>query len=283
MSFTCRPPAKVNLDLTVVGRREDGFHELRSTFLRVGLCDVLTMRTIDAPDNRLTVSGLPGVPVRGNLVLAAVDAVKARAGVSLPALEIELEKRIPAAAGLGGGSSDCASAIELAQVCWGIGLAQSAVMEIAAALGSDVPFFVSGYKAAAVEGRGERLAAMTDVAVSALVLVTPPISLPTARVFARYDELDPAADDDEAPGNDLWPAAASLEPRLPELRNALAAATSQEWRMSGSGPTLFALYPSIEAAVAGAKSLVNDHPQIVGDCLIHALEPDGQDPAWRFP
>lgn len=282
MTLTARPPAKVNLDLTVVGRRDDGFHELLSTFLRVGLTDVLKMRATEGEADRLTVTGLPGVPIRGNLVLAAVEAVRARAGVSLPALEIELDKRIPAAAGLGGGSSDCASAIELAQACWGLALSPADEIDLAASLGSDVPFFVTGHGAATVAGRGERVA-RADVSVAALILLTPPIELSTAAVFARYDDLGAAGGPDVDGANDLWPAATSLEPRLPELRSALAAATGVEWRMSGSGPTLFALYPSIEAAVADARSLVNEHPATVGDCLIHAVEPDGEDPAWRFP
>jgi 4-diphosphocytidyl-2-C-methyl-D-erythritol kinase len=278
VSFTARPPAKVNLDLKVLGRRDDGFHELASTFVRVALCDVLTMRIGDSADNRLTVTGLPGVPVQGNLVLRAVEAVRVRAGVPLPGLEIELEKRIPAAAGLGGGSSDCASAIEVAQACWGIGLSPPEELELGAQLGSDVPFFVSGCRAARVEGRGE-VVVPAEVAVSALVLVTPPVGLSTAAVFARFDELGSPGD----PSNDLWPAAASLEPSLRELREALNDASGREWRMSGSGPTLFALYPSVDAAVTGARSLVDDHPSTFANCVVHAVDVDGDDPAWRFP
>lgn len=279
MTFTARPPAKINLDLRVVGRRLDGFHELRSTFVRVGLCDGLTMRAAASDRDTLTVSGLPGVPVNGNLVLSAVEGVRARAGVPLPGLEIELDKRIPAAAGLGGGSSDCAAAIELAQACWGIGLSSAHQLELAAALGSDVPFFLAGLSAATVEGRGEAVRP-ADVPHRAFVLVTPPVGLSTAAVFARYDDLGETTRGD---ANDLWPAAASLAPSLPALRAALVAATGVEWRMSGSGPTLFAIYPSIEAAVAGARSLVKDQPATVADCLIHAVDLDGPDPAWRYP
>ncbi len=184
-----RPPAKVNLTLEVVGRRDDGFHELRSIFLRVGLTDRLTMAPGTGPADRLTVTGLPGIPTEGNLVLEALDALRRHLGVDLPPLDVTLEKRIPAAAGLGGGSSDAASALSLAQAAWQITLDPDDVLSVAADIGSDVPFFAADTAAALVEGRGEWITPLLRVESVGLLLVTPPIRLQTGTVFARFDDL----------------------------------------------------------------------------------------------
>ena len=131
--FEDRPRAKLNLTLKVVGRRDDGFHELRSIFLRIGLADRLTIDVGGADgSDRLTVSGLAGVSSHNNLVTQALDAVRARAEIPLPTLDVTLDKQIPAAAGMGGGSSDCASAIRLAQAVWGVGLSESEEMDLGA-------------------------------------------------------------------------------------------------------------------------------------------------------
>ena len=97
------------------------------------------------------------MPSHDNLVTQALDAVRSRAEIPMPTLDVTLDKQIPAAAGMGGGSSDCASAIRLAQAVWGVGLSESEEMELAASLGSDVPFFMADTTLALVEGRGERV------------------------------------------------------------------------------------------------------------------------------
>jgi 4-diphosphocytidyl-2-C-methyl-D-erythritol kinase len=277
-TFEARPPAKVNLTLEVLGRRPDGYHELRSTFLRIGLCDRLTMRPGSGPTDRLQVAGLPGTPVEGNLILRALAALRAHAAIDLPALDVTLEKYIPVAAGLGGGSSDAAAALKLAQAAWGIGLSSGDEATLAAGLGSDVPFFTADCGAARVEGRGEHVEPV-DAPKQALLLVTPPLSLSTAAVFARYDDL--GAGDDDA--NHLWPAAASLEPSIVALRRMLASLTSRDWLMSGSGPTLFALYPSVESAVEAGKSVASNQSSESAMAIIHAVDLVGPDPAWRYP
>ena len=276
--FVARPPAKVNLTLEVVGRRDDGFHELRSTFVRVGLCDTLVVRLATTSSDSLSVAGLPGVPTRGNLVLRSIEALRAHVGLRLPPLEIELDKRIPVAAGLGGGSSDAASALRLAQVAWGIALSQPEELALGLGVGSDVPFFLADCAAATVEGRGE-LVTPAEPPVEALVLVTPPIEVSSGAVFATWDDLGAPA---SAP-NDLWPAASLLEPSLTALRAACERATSMEWHMSGSGPTLFAAYASVEAAAGGAQALLRDGGEAVATCQINAVDLVGPDPAWRYP
>lgn len=299
-TFEDRPAAKINLTLQVLGRRPDGYHDLRSTFLRIGLTDRLRFSPGGADgSDRLTVGGLPGTATRDNLVQRALDAIRARLGLELPALDITLEKWIPAAAGLGGGSSDAASALKLAQACWGIGLSEAAELALAAELGSDVPFFVSGATVAIVEGRGERVTSLPGVrGEQGVLLVTPPFRLSTADVFARYDELPLAPSRRQPPNvetdrlvesayrvrdaNDLWAAAASLEPSLAALRGELEGRTGKPWLMSGSGPTLFALYPSGEAAVMAGTDLAAGQSAISTN-LINAVDLAGPGPLWRHP
>jgi len=277
-TYAARPPAKVNLRLEVLGRRPDGYHELRSIFLRIGLSDRLTMGSGSGPTDRLQVTGLPGTPVEGNLILRALAALRAHAAIDLPALDVTLEKAIPVAAGLGGGSSDAAAALKLAQAAWGIGLSPEDEAALAAGLGSDVPFFTTEFAAARVEGRGE-LVEPVDAPAQALLLVTPPSRLSTAAVYARYDDLGPSAEE----ANHLWPAAAALEPSLVALKRRLEAVTSREWLMSGSGPTLFALYPSVESAVEAGKSVASNQSSESAMAIIHAVDLVGPDPAWRYP
>ena len=190
--------------------------------------------------------GLPGAPTRDNLVVRALNAIRARVRLELPALDVTLEKGIPAAAGLGGGSSDAASALKLAQACWGIGLSEAEELALAAELGSDVPFFVTGASVALVQGRGERVSPLPDAASGlGLLLVTPAVRLAAADVFARYDELLAHPSGGEAgdvavhwlvkprtgfrDANDLWGAAASPNLRLPR------SATSSRRRLIDRG------------------------------------------------
>lgn len=279
-----RPPAKVNLTLAVIARRQDGYHELKSTFLRIGLTDRLTVAIGGADgSDRLTVTGLPGAPARGNLVLTALDAIRSRVSIALPALDVTLEKNIPVAAGLGGGSSDCASAIRLAQAAWGIGMSKEEELALAAELGSDVPFFLSGLGEALVEGRGERVSPAASISGGAVLLVTPPIALRTAAVFDRFDELNQPNSLEGDSVNDLWPAAASLAPSLSHLRSTLEGRTQDAWLMSGSGPTLFAPYPSVAQAAEVGRALVAARLPALDKALINAVDLVGPDPAWRYP
>ena len=291
------PRAKVNLSLTVTGVRPDGFHELDSIFLRIGISDDLTVAFGDRGRDVLTVSGLPGCPVEGNLVLRAFAAVRRALGHDLPPLVAHLDKRIPIQAGLGGGSSDGAAALGAALQMWGAALSPQRLDELALALGSDVPFFVRNLAAARVGGRGELLEPIREAALDVgMLLVTPPIALPTAQVYARFDELGGMRGTSADPGivgrlpdaaqelrdaNDLWPAAVSLEPRLGDLRDELERWTSLPWLMSGSGSTLFAFYPSAEEAADAGQRLVADADGLLGGSLINAVNLVGPDPVWR--
>jgi 4-diphosphocytidyl-2-C-methyl-D-erythritol kinase len=191
-------PAKINLVLEVAGRRPDGFHELRSVLAPLALTDTLSVglaRFLPAADgwtvrgaDRLAIAGAPGLTVEENLVLRAAALLRAGTARPLPPLAFRLRKRIPVAAGLGGGSSDALAALDLAASAWGLRLGERRRLRLAALLGSDVPFFALGGWALA-GGRGERLRRLPPPAGGPLgvLLVVPAARLSTRDVFAALD------------------------------------------------------------------------------------------------
>ena len=310
MALRLRAPAKVNLTLAVGRLGDDGYHPLRSVFLRIGLADELIVEqsTDGGTDDRLTVAGLPGCPVEGNLVLRAFSLVRRELGQPLPGLVAQLDKRIPLGAGLGGGSSDGAAALELALAAWGVGLPAARFAELALELGADVPFFAADAPAALVEGRGERVAALPAVAPEAGMLMatfTEPLS--TAAVFAAFDDLDVetamagAATDELADAlragmdghrlaaraadlrdaNNLWPAAVALAPELGAARDALESASGLPWLLSGSGRSLFSLHRSPAAAEEVGRRLADNRSAATSEIVFHAVDLDGTAEPWR--
>jgi 4-diphosphocytidyl-2-C-methyl-D-erythritol kinase len=270
------------------------------------LADVLTLARAPAGGDTLHVDGLDPGPAADNLVLRAIAETRRAVGAGwvdlggpagpaagpAPALAVRLDKRIPVAAGLAGGSSDAAAALDGALEAWGAELDGIARAEIAARLGSDVPFFLAGGPAL-VEGRGERctpLAALRGDPPGVL-LVTPSVALSTAAVFAAYDagarpadqgatrlssahlaaELGAGAASARGVGlssarlveragvlavaNDLFVAAATVMPELIPFRRGLARLLGRPVGQSGSGPTAWALYPSLGQAAAAAEAV----------------------------
>lgn len=232
-------PAKVNLDLLVVGRRDDGLHLLQSTVVLLELADRLLL----LPGcSGLRVDGAePGeVPVDSTNL--AWRGLVAGLGEEPELTCLTLEKRIPSAAGLGGGSSDAAAAWRLGRAWRGASNEPGAedVAELAA-IGADVPFFASGAPAARVAGVGERVTPVPPAELE-IVLVHPPLRLRTADVF---DEL---REEEWGSGtNDLLAPAARLCPQIAELL-ALVVAAGGEPRLTGSGPTVFAATDDPERA-----------------------------------
>jgi 4-diphosphocytidyl-2-C-methyl-D-erythritol kinase len=278
------PRAKINLTLSVGPRGADGYHPLESHVLRVGLSDELIVAFADRGPDTLTVTGLPGCPVEGNLVLRAFGAVRRRIGHDLPPLTAHLDKRIPMGAGLGGGSSDAAAAIEAAEVMWGVGLAPHIRAEIELELGADVPFFAHGGDSALVTGRGEQINRVpAPSGVAAVLLLSPPFGLSTAQVYARFDELALPAERRRSESNDLWPAAASIEPRLKQIRDELERISQSAWMMTGSGSTLFSLHPSPEQAADAGRRIVSAESETLGGAIINAVDLTGPEPLWRYP
>ncbi len=302
--------AKVNLTLSVGPRGDDGYHQLSSIFLRIGLADELTVGPAPgAGRDLLTVAGPPDVPIEGNLVLHAFAALRRAVGHGLPPLVAHLEKRIPMAAGLGGGSSDGAAALDAALAAWGVDLPPAQRAELALNLGSDVPFFASGAPVALVHGRGERVTPLRAIdGELGFLLATGRRGLLTAAVFREYDTDRQAggdrkvsdslaiAIDDGLDGhallgwadrlratNDLWPAARRMMPELAAQRRELERSTARPWLLSGSGPTLFALYPSLEEAHAAGVQVVTAASALLGTMTFQAVDLEGRDAVWRYP
>jgi 4-diphosphocytidyl-2-C-methyl-D-erythritol kinase len=280
-------PAKLNLTLAVVGRREDGYHSLHSVFAPLGLADRLSLAITGGARDTLHVSGFDAGPVADNLVLRAIAATRAAVGgdwsggpAPAPALAARLEKRIPVAAGLGGGSSDAAAALAGALEAWGAELDVDSRSRLAARIGSDVPFFMVGGPAL-VEGRGERVAQLGGLhGTPGVLLVTPTLAVSTPDVFAAFDAIRSHGDGavrmtsthlaEElraklsvadlvaragamTVANDLLPATALVVPALVQFRRAVSRLLGRPIGLSGSGPTLWALYPSEGDAAAAAE------------------------------
>ena len=264
--------AKINLTLRVLGRRADGYHELESLVAFAGLADTLTLQ-LDAAEG-LEVSGpfasLSG-PASSNLVLKARDALRQRSGGMKAGLFL-LEKNIPVAAGIGGGSADAAAALRLLARANGIALDDPRLREAARDVGADVPVCLES-RARSMRGVGEKLSAPFKLPPLPAVLVNPGIPLATRDVFARYSAApsstslgDPPRDRDalieylKQHGNDLTQAATACAPVVDGVLAALNGLPGVRLvRMSGSGATCFALFSTEGEAVAAARTLQAAH------------------------
>jgi 4-diphosphocytidyl-2-C-methyl-D-erythritol kinase len=250
-----RAPAKLNLRLEVSPRRgSDGFHPLRSLLVTLdGLHDTVRLRR--APRRSVV---CPGVPERSNLAWRALDALEAECGRPLP-VRVEIDKRIPARAGLGGGSSDAAATLRAANRLFALGVPPGGLERIGADLGSDVPFFVRG-GAQWATGRGERLIPASAPGFAA-VLVSPGVGLSTADVYARHDAMRtagagrrPGGPPPAMPtlaawvGNDLWPAALACAPALGAAARALRVAGARCVLLCGSGSSVAGLADDLDRA-----------------------------------
>ena len=172
-------PAKLNLFLHVLGRREDGYHDLQTAFQFLDLCDDILIDRCDSGDIERPL-GLAGIDPREDLAVIAARRLKEAAGCSGGA-RISVTKRIPHGAGLGGGSSDAATVLTALNHLWGTGLDTGELAEIGLGIGSDVPVFVHG-RAAWAEGRGEQLTPM-DFETPYFAIVRPTCEVATGRIF----------------------------------------------------------------------------------------------------
>lgn len=213
--------AKLNLDLAVLARNDDGFHEVRTRLQAVALHDLLEMDRADR--TTMTTSGQHALDPDNNSVRKAHKALQDETGSELPTT-FHLDKRIPPGSGMGGASSDAAAALKGLVELHGI---KTNLSKIAAGIGADVPFFLTG-GAAMAEGRGERLTAVpTESAWFAIAW--PNIELSTAAVYRAWDEAKGGGQ------NQLMEAAFHVEPRVKEF----SARLGPNWQMTGSGSAFF--------------------------------------------
>ena len=229
--------AKLNLDLLVVKRRDDGFHEIKTHMQAVALHDMLEA----SPSERTTivVDGLPVTAEGDNIIFKAIAALEDAAGRALPT-NFHLHKRIPPGAGLGGASSDAATALRAATIVHGLDVDLAV---IARGVGADVPFFIRGGSALA-EGTGERLAALpTEPAWYAIAW--PGIELSTASVYEAWDQTR------GKPPNELLAAAERADPRVQDFARRLG----HGWQMTGSGSAFFVRCATREEGRKAIESL----------------------------
>ncbi|CAA9273694.1 MAG: 4-diphosphocytidyl-2-C-methyl-D-erythritol kinase [uncultured Chloroflexi bacterium] len=230
-TLTVLAPAKVNLTLEVLRRREDGFHEIRSVMQRITLCDELSVS--HASDLHFECSD-PALAGPDNLVYRAAALLRAETGASLGA-RLRLVKRIPVAAGLGGGSSDAATTLAALDVLWQLRLPRERLLALAAQLGSDVPFFLAESPCALAEGRGELLTPLPSLPPRWLVLLKPDAGISAGAVYKAF----PACSWSDGARTTRWLEDASRTRAVPPPFNDLelialqvepAAASARSWR-----------------------------------------------------
>ena len=276
MRLRLTAPAKINWTLEVLGRRPDGFHEVKTILQTIDLCDSLELEPAPELTLEATGEGLP--PPDENLTLRAARLLQERAGYSGGA-RMRLTKSTPVAAGLGGGSSDAAAALRGLDRLWGLALPHERLVELAAEVGSDVPFFLRGGTALA-EGRGERITPLPDAPRTAILMVVPPLSIPH-KTQRMYSLLSPEHYGDGTASDRFADALRQGRPleegnlydffdspafrafsELHTCRQALIQAGASAVHLAGSGPALFVLLRNGEqrdrlaraAASAGAKA-----------------------------
>jgi 4-diphosphocytidyl-2-C-methyl-D-erythritol kinase len=271
-----RTPAKINLSLAIFGRRPDGFHEIESWAVPIGLYDELIFSEAGSFELIIRKSPASLEPDRSNLVWRAAEALADIANVPLRG-RIDLSKMIPIGAGLGGGSSDAAATLLGLNKLWQLHWPIQRLTQIAAELGSDVPFFLEP-KSAIMRGRGELIEPVTTTLRGWVSLICPKFELAPAGVYAKHAALNAEHNANQSEDrtsfstlinlsprevmpmlfNELEPAAFAIEPRLAALHAQINSMSGQPVRMTGSGSTLFSLFDSRMSAEIWNDALANN-------------------------
>jgi 4-diphosphocytidyl-2-C-methyl-D-erythritol kinase len=253
--------AKLNLALHVRGREPDGYHRIETAFAFAEDGDGLGVAAGEGISLQVTGPFAEGLTDGDNIVLTAAHALRERLGVTAGAA-LTLDKRLPVASGIGGGSADAAAALRLLLRWWNVGLPEQALAEIAAGLGADVPACLYS-RSARGEGRGDRLI-FEDYGIEGapLLLVNPGVKLSTRSVFEAWDGRDGGPLGDPRAGrNDLEAPARSLVPEIGEVLDSLASLDAAGLvRMSGSGATCFALFDTLEDRDEASRRIAARRP-----------------------
>ena len=258
MKLVARAPGKVNLSLFVGAPRADGLHPLVSVVQSVSLADELTLSPADGDADEVVCAGIDGP----NLAARALALFREATGWSAPSQRLEIVKHVPVAAGMGGGSADAAATLRLAAHAAG-GAPAGLLHELAVALGADVPGQLNPGRVL-MTGAGEHVERLPDPDPFGLVIVPSPHALSTPEVYGAFDRRGGARADDELaareaaaragepppPVNDLQAAAHALCPEIDDVLAALPGAM-----VSGSGPTVFAVRATLEAAREAARAI----------------------------
>ena len=249
MKIRLRSLAKINLDLRVLGKRADGFHDIRTIFQTISLADTIDIEY--TPARRLHVE-LDSTPViENNLIQKAAELL------AIPGrFTIRLKKRIPMGAGLGGGSSNAAAMLLAIPALTGKRIPFDDLVRLGTELGSDVPFFLVGGMALGL-GRGTEIHPLPDAKLAHAVIVAPGIHVSTREAYAAIDAHEQqAAANDERAANDFEAVVLRRHPELKAIRDKLRKSGAERAMMSGSGSAVFGIFPERgqrEAAVASLR------------------------------
>ena len=267
--------AKINLFLRVLSRSDDGFHGVETLLCLIDLADTLTAERREGRGATIEVEGADTGPPEQNLAVRAAERVLEATGNRF-AVHLKLVKRIPIRAGLGGGSSDAAAALHLVNHLAGNAVPRHELLQFAAQVGSDVPFFFTGAPLALAWGRGERMIRLPPLPPSPALLVIPPVPIPTSEAYAWVDaagatsarrgalalDLDAVSrwgDIGRMAGNDFESPVFSRHGNIRAAFEALVSTRPLVCRMSGSGSTLFAIYRSSRDREDAAMMLGRKH------------------------
>lgn len=254
--------AKINLGLDIVGVRDDGYHLVRMIMQTVGVADELEFTR--TKDGQITIdSSVELGKASDNLIYKAIDLIRKEKGIT-DGMQVRLTKNIPVAAGLAGGSSDCAAALKAMNTLYGLGLSAEQLSAYGVRLGADVPYCLLGGTAIS-EGIGEMLTSLPSAPFAHVLLVKPPVGISTKEAYAAYDretrhehpDIDGLIRAIEAQdlramcasmGNVLEPVSIGMHPEIADIKAKMLALGAAGSMMSGSGPTVFGLFDDEDTA-----------------------------------
>jgi 4-diphosphocytidyl-2-C-methyl-D-erythritol kinase len=257
-SLCLRAPAKINLFLRILARRPDGYHEVKTWMQKLDLSDQITLTRRDKPGIRLKCSGIELPADQTNLAWKAALAFfkRSRFGKGC-GVDIIVEKNIPIAAGLGGGSSDAGAVLKGLNKLFGNEFSEDILLDIGGKLGADVPFFVTEYEAVLATGIGDKMEPVRSFSTCTFLLVNPGFAVSTRWAYQNFTltkdiknstlkgfrKLNPDTFQLTGMVNDLEQATIGRFPEIAEIKKKLLAAGAAGALMSGSGPTVFGLFP----------------------------------------
>jgi 4-diphosphocytidyl-2-C-methyl-D-erythritol kinase len=271
-------PAKLNVRLKVTGLRTDGYHELVSIMVPVSLFDSLEVTVAAHGRIHLTSNGFSVPEDENNLVIRAAASFMARADIK-KGLDLRLTKRIPVAAGMGGGSSDAAATLLALNAVWAGALSHRTLHDLGSQIGADVPFFLYG-KPALVQGIGDILEPIGEWPEWCYVIVSPPVEISTSWVYGSFqlkkltrDESDfiklilgrDTVNISEILENDLETVTSASFPIIDTIKKALIEAGAEGALMTGSGPCVFGVFRSLKQAESARKHIISRH---LGDIFV---------------
>jgi 4-diphosphocytidyl-2-C-methyl-D-erythritol kinase len=292
-------PAKINLSLRVLGKRADGYHDLVTRMQKLDLCDVITMTVSTGKGVSLTCSDSELAVDESNLALRAAGAFLEKSSrLGGCRIDLHLEKNIPIAAGLGGGSSDAGTVLRGLNFFAGEEFSETDLVMMARPLGADVPFFAVPHSAVVAEGIGDRMYPVDSLSNCSFVLINPDFFVSTAWVFQKLS-LTSIEKNSKVPRfqkrkissfnladmyNDLEQVTSDAYPEIDRMKESLLAIGASRVLMSGSGPTVFGVFPNTEKSIGSdLERVVNDLRQEYGNKVFLSKVCTGAWPSGKAP